>query len=588
MTRHPLPAEILNKHIAILGKTGSGKTYTAKGVVEGLLDAKQPTCIIDPTGVWWGLRLKADGKTPAYPVVVFGGRRADVEIKAGHGTAIGNLIASGAVPASIIDTSLFSVADYTRFMIDFTDALFRGLKGILNLVIDEAHKFAPKGKVPSPQAGQMLHNVNNLVSGGRSGGFRIMLLTQRPAKLHNDSLTQVDTLIAMRLMAPHDKAAVKDWISDNTAGEQLNDVMGSLAGLKPGEGWVWCPELGPAYRVTFPRIKTFDSSATPTTKGKPLATLAPVNLSVVRSQLAEIEEEVRANDPTKLKAEIVALKAQLAKTPATNAPVKAAPGPEAIAKATQRGHQQGYAAGWHDRGEAFLAPFREIGRQLTEIGKTVATELAKAKIAKPNAAAIAATAPLPIFGTTPVGLAYKRETAGAEKPSSDFAKVSRQASNTTPTGGDALPQGEHKILLAIVQQTDADGVGRDQLTALTGYKRATRNTYIQRLGARGLVEERNGGLYATEAGVAALGPDYERLPTGRDLQDWWLQRLPEGESKILKLLLDRDGQAVSRDEISASTGYKRATRNTYLQRLGAKRLVDVTGDGVAASRILFD
>ncbi|MBK8199184.1 MAG: DUF87 domain-containing protein [Acidobacteria bacterium] len=72
-----IPDEALDNHLAILGKTGAGKTVTAKGAVERLLDAGERVCIIDPTGAWWGLRLMADGKTPGYPVAIFGGSRAD-------------------------------------------------------------------------------------------------------------------------------------------------------------------------------------------------------------------------------------------------------------------------------------------------------------------------------------------------------------------------------------------------------------------------------------------------------------------------------------------------------------------------------
>jgi len=49
------PPEAFAQHIAILGKTGSGKTTTAKGFAETLLDAGKRVCVIDPTGVWWGL-----------------------------------------------------------------------------------------------------------------------------------------------------------------------------------------------------------------------------------------------------------------------------------------------------------------------------------------------------------------------------------------------------------------------------------------------------------------------------------------------------------------------------------------------------
>ena len=51
-----IPAAALLQHVAILGKTGSGKTYTAKGLVEGILDDKRRLAVVDPTGAWWGLR----------------------------------------------------------------------------------------------------------------------------------------------------------------------------------------------------------------------------------------------------------------------------------------------------------------------------------------------------------------------------------------------------------------------------------------------------------------------------------------------------------------------------------------------------
>ena len=67
------PAKALEQHIAILGKTGSGKTYAAKGIVEGILSDGGRVCIIDPTGAWHGLRSSATGKSAGFPVVIFGG-----------------------------------------------------------------------------------------------------------------------------------------------------------------------------------------------------------------------------------------------------------------------------------------------------------------------------------------------------------------------------------------------------------------------------------------------------------------------------------------------------------------------------------
>lgn len=67
-----------------------------------------------------------------------------------------------------------------------------------------------------------------------------------------------------------------------------------------------------------------------------------------------------------------------------------------------------------------------------------------------------------------------------------------------------------------------------------------------------------------------------------------LERLPEGEAKILRVLIDAYPREVDRSAIDEATKYKRSSRDTYLQRLGARRLVVPAGNGaVKASEGLF-
>jgi len=61
-----LSADALDDRIAIVGTAGSGKTYAAKGFVELLLETGARVAIVDPLGVWWGLRASADGAAPGY------------------------------------------------------------------------------------------------------------------------------------------------------------------------------------------------------------------------------------------------------------------------------------------------------------------------------------------------------------------------------------------------------------------------------------------------------------------------------------------------------------------------------------------
>lgn len=150
-----------------------------------------------------------------------------------------------------------------------------------------------------------------------------------------------------------------------------------------------------------------------------------------------------------------------------------------------------------------------------------------------------------------------------------------------------LGAGEKRVMIAIAQYPD--GADREQLTILTGYKRSSRNTYLQRLQAAGLIEARGENLIATDEGMAALGSDFEPLPTGAELRDYWLGRLPEGERKILSELIDLYPDAADRETVGASAGYKRSSRNTYIQRLGARKLVENVGRGeIRAAAMLFE
>lgn len=65
----------LAETFAILAKRGSGKTYTAKVMVEAMHCAGPPV-VVDPLGGWWGLRTAAaDGVGDGLPFVIVGRAR---------------------------------------------------------------------------------------------------------------------------------------------------------------------------------------------------------------------------------------------------------------------------------------------------------------------------------------------------------------------------------------------------------------------------------------------------------------------------------------------------------------------------------
>ena len=284
-----LPADALDDRIAIVGTAGSGKTYAAKGFVERLLETGARIAIVDPLGVWWGLRASADGGAAGYPVVVFGGRHADVPITAEMGAALGRLIASQAL-ACVIDLSeLGSSTARRRFMAAFAEALYEANEEPLHLVLDEADLWAPQRPIKGWES--LLGHIEEIVRRGRVRGFIPWLITQRPAVVHKDVLSQADILIAMKLTASQDRDAIGGWIEGQADRQEGKRILGDLPRLQQGEGYLWAPGRGILDRAAFPTIRTFDSSRTPK-RGERLAapgTLAAVDLTAIVAALAATE-----------------------------------------------------------------------------------------------------------------------------------------------------------------------------------------------------------------------------------------------------------------------------------------------------------
>jgi len=160
-----------------------GKTYAAKGLVELLMDRGGRVCVVDPLGVWWGLRAGADGgDAGGYPVVVFGGRHADIALDDGMGAALGRLLGTHPL-ACVVDLSEFGSSAARRlFMTAFAQALHEANTEPLHLVLDEADLWAPQRAQADGQA--LLGRIEEIVRRGRVRGFVPWLITQRPAVLH--------------------------------------------------------------------------------------------------------------------------------------------------------------------------------------------------------------------------------------------------------------------------------------------------------------------------------------------------------------------------------------------------------------------
>ena len=181
---------VVERHLVVLGKTGSGTTYAAKGLVERLVQRRRRVCIVDPTGVWWGLKATAAGAASQLPVAVLGGDHGDLPIEEGMGEAAAAAVVRLPI-ALILDLSLMTHAARNRFLTDFFAALFRLNRDVLHLVLDEADEAAPQS--PLPETRRLFGEVDRIVRRGRAKGFRVIAITQRPAALHKHVLSHHQT-----------------------------------------------------------------------------------------------------------------------------------------------------------------------------------------------------------------------------------------------------------------------------------------------------------------------------------------------------------------------------------------------------------
>jgi hypothetical protein len=551
---HPIPAPALKDYVAIIGRVGSGKTYAAKGMVEVVLREQGRVVIIDPTGVWWGLRSSADGKRPGFPVVVFGGEHADVPLPEGAGAALARLLAGKNLPA-IVDVSEFTIGQRTRFLTAFLDELYRANRTPLTLVVDEADIVAPQR--PMPDQTVMFSRMEQICRRGRVRGFRPWLITQRPAELHKSVLSQANTLVAMQLTAPQDRDAVGAWIEGQADRDQGKKVLADLPKLKKGQGWAWSPSHDLLARLAFPAITTFDSGRTPEQgEALPQVELATVDLTGIAESL----------------------NAEAEKPPTRAAAVITAPDPEALAREYQRGHAEGF-----DDAMSAVRSFAAGAKMSLDDAQASFDRLVEAvrKESKPGAQAPRKSQPVSV---------RVESTFGVDAPAAAALTLTRTAAPVKRgTGaGVAMGKAERRILTAIAQRHPKPST-RPQISILSGYSH-TSSHFANSIGAlrsAGYVDGRGDEIQITDAGFKALGA-FESLPTGRALIDYWAARLGKAERELFLEAVKRYPRAASKEALSEATGYSLTSSHfaNSLGRLRTLQLVHGRGD-IQANPDLF-
>jgi uncharacterized protein len=538
-----LPLELAARTQCILAQKGAGKTYTGMKETEKMLDAGVQVVCLDPTGVWWGLRSSADGAREGYAIIVMGGDHADVPLEPHAGEIVADFVVDSG-QSVILDMSGFeSNAAQDRFATQFAERVYRrkaSSRSSLHLMIDEADSFAPQRPLPGQQ--KMLGAFEALVRRGRSRGIGVTMISQRPAVLNKNVLSQADLLVCLRVVGKHDFEAVKEWTNLNATKEDSALFLRTLPTLADGEAWFWSPSwLGIFQRAKVAKRTTFDSSSTPAPGEMRIEPkkLAPVDLAKLSAEIKSAADRVKANDPAELKREIAALRRQIEEDdePLTS-----------------------FVSVLTDEDRALLKDAREWAERLFSEADNA--------VSKVKAVYDSALVEFGKIGAVFRKADYANMQQNLHKSIERSPGVSRTQTDGAPTGG------MRRMMIALAQRPGLNG---RQLGIRAGMssKSGTFGTYLGKLRSAGFLYGGREAMQLTKAGFQVLGA-YEPLPTGNMLYYFWMGELGSGGiTRILAALYNAHPNALDKEELGrrAEISHTSGTFGTYLGKLRSLELI---------------
>ncbi|PHQ38652.1 ATPase [Halorubrum persicum] len=240
--------DVLTGRSFITGKSGSGKSNTASVVIENLLDNGFPVMIVDTDGEYYGLKEE-------YEILHAGADdECDIVVSPEHAEKLANLALEQNVPIILDVSGYLEEETANELLLEVVKQLFakeKRLKKPFLLVVEECHEYIPEGG-GMDETGKMLIKVGKR---GRKHGLGIVGISQRPADVKKDFITQCDWLCWHRLTWDNDTKVVGRILGSKYAS--------AVEDLGDGEAFLMTDWDESIRRIQFHRKQTFDAGATP-------------------------------------------------------------------------------------------------------------------------------------------------------------------------------------------------------------------------------------------------------------------------------------------------------------------------------------
>lgn len=577
------PIEAATKSDAFLGKRGSGKTYNAAVYAEELHTAGIPILVFDPIDVWWGLKLNKDGKSKGLDIPVFGLEHCDIPLTRDMGPEIVEAIVENNASA-IISTFGMPKKQQRHLITELAEALLIKNNTPRHVFIEEAHEFVPQRVMG--EMGRVFNAVSNLVVMGRNRGLGVTLINQRAATINKDVLTQIDTLVALRNVAPQDRKALREWVEHYSVEEKFDKFMASLPGLKTGDAWIWSPEfLNVFKKVRIRERKTFHPDREILGKKFTMPDMKKLDVSGFVERFKskiEAKREEKRSDKDKI-ADLVAENRRL---------------------------KHGKPAVTQDQIDAAVAPIQsDFENQMAEINKRVQKSFKTiAETVMPKIISLSdaindfynLTKPMieDLEKLKDLGIdipEFELQTPAQRKIVRNIVErhIPKRSQGTRKdnraTG--SLRGAPLKMLEVLVQRAPLKFT-RSQLALASGYslKSSTITVAISKLFQAGYIEKHGKELWPTQEGLNYFGIDIPVPQTVDERLSMWSSKLGNSfPGKLYNLLIENRGHWFSRDEAAEALDYSpdSSTITVGISRLYQNGLLEKDGSNIRAAEELF-
>ncbi len=227
-SRINFPLKLLYQVMFISGKRGSGKSYTGAVLMEEYERLGLQFVCFDA--------LDAHGHLNQLEGV------ERIEPKVGESVNMRKLVEKlkSSRKSLVINLSLIPLEAQQKMIADYCEALLEtdmGGKGLMTL-FEEVQDFVPQIGRPESYA-----SIVRLCKLGRASGYGVALISQRPAAVNKEALSQASIYIVHNIINTKDLDALKEQLSFGTDKDNIKKILSGITYSSAGEAVVYSPEF---------------------------------------------------------------------------------------------------------------------------------------------------------------------------------------------------------------------------------------------------------------------------------------------------------------------------------------------------------